>query len=49
MIAMNFSAALDDLFKLGSVGELQNVVEQKYVTRVATQYTRCRTSQTTLF
>jgi hypothetical protein len=30
MLAQNFSAALDDLFKLNGIGALEESVEQKY-------------------
>lgn len=39
-VALNFSAALDDIFNLGTSAELAMTVEQKYIPRSSTHWTR---------
>lgn len=39
-VALNFSAALDDIFNLGTSGELAMTVEQKYGPRTSTHRTQ---------
>jgi len=39
-VALNFSAALDDIFNLGTSAELAMTVEQKYVPQTSTQLIR---------